>query len=287
MSFIKIFNKDKQSKNSLYESVLAKYQKKHSDIITDTCHLMNEIENHSEFLKSISGDFKPMNCYLEQTFDSTFGHTYDYRIVHGCDYSNSFSCQITTDNDFKLTFVVDLYFPTTIRISAVKTADTYFDNKKVILDVLDKSLALINEILTEELDRIKNIIMQLNLVYKDYPLNPSKVNDDLNEIRKAFLHNIKQLHDYCGFYQAPDQVNLKYNSFYIIDESGQPKKFIEQSSYGETRRFTPSDIKFVSDESLNNYTLAMNLLADKYNTTFCLYTNFEKIDIVYISHKTY
>lgn len=279
MSFIKIFNKNKQSENSLYESVLAKYEKKHSDIVIDTCNLMNAIENNSEFLKSISPDFKPMNCYLEQTFTSKFGHTYNYRIVHGCDYSNSFSCQITTDNDFKLTFVVDLYFPARIRISAVKMSDTYFDNKKVILDIIDKSLNMINEILTEELDRIKNIIMQLNLVYKEYPLNPSKVNDDLNDIRKAFLHNIKQLHDYCGFYQAPDQVNLKFNSFYIIDESGQPKKFIEQSSYGETRRFTPSDVKFVLDESFNNYALAIDLLADKYNATFCLYTNFEKIYI--------
>lgn len=279
MSFIKIFNKDKQSKNSLYESVLAKYEKKHSDIFVDTCHLMNAIENNSEFLKSISRDFKPMNCYLERTIPSKFGRTYNYRIVHGCDYSNSFSCQITADNNFKLTFVVDLYFPATIRISAVKTSDTYFNNKKVIFDVLDKSLALINEILTEELDRIKNIIMQLNLVYKNYPLNPSKVNDDLNDIRKAFLHNIKQLHDYCGFYQAPGKTNLKYNSFYIIDESGQPKHFIEQLSYGETRRFTPSDVKFVLDESFNNYTLAIDLLADKYNATFCLYTNFEKIYI--------
>lgn len=119
MSFIKIFNKDKQSKNSLYESVLSKYGKKHSDIFVDTCNLMNAIENNSEFLKSISPDFKPMNCYLERTLPSRVGHAYNYRIVHGCDYSNSFSCQITTDNDFKLTFVVDLYFPTTIRISAV------------------------------------------------------------------------------------------------------------------------------------------------------------------------
>lgn len=279
MSFIKIFNKDKQSKNSLYESVLAKYQKKHSDIITDTCHLMNEIENRSEFLKSISPDFKPMNCYLERAIPSKFGHTYNYRIVHGCDYSNSFSCQITTDNDFKLTFVVDLYFPARIRISAVKMSDTYFDNKKVIFDVIDKSLNMINEILTEELDRIKNIIMQLNLVYKEYPLNPSKVNDDLNDIRKAFLHNIKRLMNYRGFYLVPHEVNLKYNSFYIIDESGQPKEFIEQVAYGETRQFIPSEVKFVSAESFDNYALAINLLAGKYNTTFCLHANFEKIDI--------
>lgn len=279
MSFIKVFNKDKQSKNSLYESVLAKYEKKHSDVFVDTCQLMNAIENNSEFLKSISRDFKPMNCYLERTIPSKFGCTYDYRIVHGYDYSNSFNCQITTDNDFKLTFVIDLYFPATIRISAVKMSDTYFDNKKVSFDVLDKSLNLINELLTEELDRIKNIIMQLNLVYKDYPLNPSKVNDDLNDIREAFLHNIKQLNDYCGFYQAPDQVNIKYNSFYIIDKSGQPKHFIEQLSYGETRRFTPSDIKFVSDKSFNNYPLAMNLLVAKFDTTFDIYDNFEKLDI--------
>lgn len=283
MSFIKIFNKDKQSKNSLYESVLAKYEKKHSDIFVDTCNLMNGIENNFEFLKSISRDFKPMNCYLERTLPSRFGHTYNYRIVHGCDYSNSFNCQITTDNDFKVTFVVDLYFPTTIRISAVKTSDTYFDNKKVILDILDRSLHLINEILTEELDRIKNIIMQLNLVYKNYPLNPSKVNDDLNDIRKAFLHNINQLQDYCGFYHAPDKVNLKYNSFYIIDESGQPKHFIEQSSYGETRRFIPSDIKFVSKESRNNYPLAANLLRRKFDTTFDIYDNFEEINIIYLA----
>ena len=279
MSFIKVFNKDKQSKNSLYEYILAKYQKKHSDIFVDTCNLINAIEENSEFLKSINSDFKPMNCYLERTIPSQFGRTYNYRIVHGCDCSNSFHCQITTDNDFKLTFVVDLYFPATIRISAVKMSDTYFDNKKIILDILDRSLHLINEILTEELDKIKNIIMQLNLVYKDYPLNPSKVNDDLNDIRKAFLHNIKQLHDYCGFYQAPNKINLKYNSFYIIDESGQPKHFIEQLSYGETRRFTPSDIKFVLDESLNNYTLAKNLLVNKFDTTFDIYDNFEKIDI--------
>lgn len=279
MSFIKIFNKDKQSKNSLYESVLAKYEKKHSDIFVDTCNLMNAIENNSEFLNSISCDFTSMSCYLERTLPSRFGHTYNYRIVHGCDYSNSFNCQITTDNDFKLTFVVDLYFPARIRISAVKMSDTYFDNRKVIFDVLDKSLNMINEILTEELDRIKNIIMQLNLVYKEYPLNPSKVNDDLNDIRKAFLHNIEQLNNYCDFYHKPDKINLKYNSFYIIDESGQPKHFIEQLSYGETRRFTPSDIKFVSDESFNNYDLAIDLLADKYNATFCLYTNFEKIYI--------
>lgn len=279
MSFIKIFNKDKQSKNSLYESVLAKYEKKHSDIFVDTCNLMNAIENNSEFLKSIDCNFKPMNCYLERAIPSKFGHTYNYRIVHGCDYLNSFSCQITTDNDFKLTFVVDLYFPARIRISAVKMSDTYFDNKKVIFDVIDKSLNMINEILTEELDRIKNIIMQLNLVYKEYPLNPSKVNDDLNDIRKAFLHNIKRLTNYRGFYLVPHEVNLKYNSFYIIDESGQPKEFIEQVAYGETRQFIPSEVKFVSAESFDNYALAINLLAGKYNTTFCLHANFEKIDI--------
>lgn len=276
MSFIKIFNKDKQSKNSLYESVLAKYEKKHSDIFVDTCNLMNAIENNSEFLKSISRDFKPMNCYLERTIPSKFSHTYNYRIVHGCDYSNSFSCQITTDNDFKLTFVVDLYFPARIRISAVKTSDTYFDNKKVILDVIDKSLNMINEILTEELDRIKNIIMQLNLVYKEYP---SVINGNPTDIRKAFLHNIEQLNNYCDFYHKPDQVDIKYNSFYIIGDSGQPKEFIEELADGETRRFTPSDVKFVLDESFNNYTLAIDLLADKYNATFCLYTNFEKIYI--------
>lgn len=279
MSFIKVFNKNKLSKNSLYESVLAKYQKKHSDIFVDTCNLMNAIENNSEFLKSISRDFKPMNCYLERAIPSKFGHTYNYRIVHGCDYLNSFSCQITTDNDFKLTFVVDLYFLARIRISAVKMSDTYFDNKKVIFDVIDKSLNMINEILTEELDRIKNIIMQLNLVYKEYPLNPSKVNDDLNDIRKAFLHNIKRLMNYRGFYLVPHEVNLKYNSFYIIDESGQPKEFIEQVAYGETRQFIPSEVKFVSAESFDNYALAINLLAGKYNTTFCLHANFEKIDI--------
>lgn len=279
MSFIKVFNKDKQSKNSLYESVLAKYEKKHSDIFVDTCNLMNAIEDNSEFFKSISRDFKPMNCYLERTIPSNFGHTYDYRIVHGCDYSNSFNCQITADNNSTLTFIVDLYFPTTIRISAVKMSGTYFDNKKVIFDILDKSLNLINEILTEELDRIKNIIMQLNLVYKDYPLNPSKVNDDLNDIRKAFLHNIKQLQDYRGFYLVPHEVNLKYNSFYVIDESGQPKKFIEQVTYGETRRFVPSEVKFVSAESFDNYALAMNLLVNKFDTTFDIYDNFEKIEI--------
>ena len=279
MSFIKVFNKDKQSKNSLYESVLAKYEKKHSDIFVDTCNLMNAIEDNSEFFKSISRDFKPMNCYLERTLPSKFGHTYNYRIVHGCDYSNSFNCQITTDNNSTLTVVVDLYFPTTIRISAVKMSGTYFDNKKIILDILDKSLNLINEILTEELDRIKNIIMQLNLVYKDYPLNPSKVNDDLNDIRKAFLHNIKQLQDYRGFYLVPHKVNIKYNSFYIIDESGQPKEFIEQVTYGETRQFTPSEVKFVSAESFDNYALAINLLVNKFDTTFDIYDNFEKIDI--------
>lgn len=279
MSFIKIFNKDKQSKNSLYESVLAKYEKKHSDIFVDTCNLMNAIENNSEFLKSISRDFKPMNCYLERTIPSQFGRTYNYRIVHGCDYSNSFNCQITTDNNFKLTFVVELYFPACIRISAVKTSDTYFDNKKIILDILDRSLHLINEILTEELDRIKNIIMQLNLVYKDYPLNPSKLNDDLNDIRKAFLHNIKQLMNYRGFYLVPHEANLKYNSFYVIDEFGQPKEFIEQSSYGKTRQFTPSEVKFVSAESFDNYALAINLLVNKFDTTFDIYDNFEKIDI--------
>lgn len=279
MSFIKIFNKDKQSKNSLFESVLAKYEKKHSGIFVNTCNLMNEIENNSEFLKSISRDFKPMNCYLERTIPSRFGHTHDYRIVHGCDYSNSFRCQVTTDNDFKLTFVVELYFPTCIRISAVKTSGAYFDNKKIILDILDRSLHLINEILTEELDRIKNIIMQLNLVYKDYPLNPSKVNDDLTDIRKAFLHNIKQLKDYRGFYLVPHEVNLKYNSFYVIDESGQPKKFIEQVTYGKTRQFTPSEVKFVSAESFDNYALAINLLVNKFDTAFDIYDNFEKIDI--------
>ena len=282
MSFIKVFNKNKLSKNLVFESVLMKYQKKHSDIITSTCHLMNEIENHSEFLKSISDDFKPMNCYLEQTFDSTFGHTYDYRIVHGCDYSNSFACKVSVDDNFEVSFVIDLYFPATIRISAVKTADTYFNNRKVILDIIDKSLNLINEILTEELDRIKNIIMQLNLVYKDYPLNPSKVNDDLNDIREAFLHNIKQLNDYCGFYHKPDEVNIKYNSFYIINDSGQPKEFIEELANGEVRQFTPSEIKFVSDKSFNNYPLAMNLLVAKFNMTFDTYTNFENINIIYL-----
>lgn len=281
MSFIKIFNKDKQSKNSLFESILAKYEKKHSDIFVDTCNLMNEIENNSEFLNSISRDFKSMNCYLERTIPSKFGHTYNYRIVHGCDYSNSFNCQITTDNDFKVTFVVDLYFPTTIRISAVKTSDAYFDNKKIILDILDKSLNLINEILTEELDRIKNIVLQLNLVYKDYPLNPSKVNDDLNDIRKAFLHNIKQLKDYRGFYLVPHEVNLKYNSFYLIDDSGRPKEYVQESSDGSIRLFKPSEVKFISAESFDNYPLAMNLLVNKFDTTFDIYDNFEEINILY------
>ena len=276
MSSIKIFNKDKQSKNSLYESVLAKYEKKHSDIITDTCHLMNEIENRSEFLKSISRDFKPMNCYLERTLPSKFGRTYNYRIVHGCDYSNSFNCQITTDNDFKVTFVVDLYFPTTIRISTVKTSDTYFDNKKVIFDILDKSLNLINELLTEELDRIKNIIMQLNLVYKEYP---SVINGNPTDIRKAFLHNIEHLNNYCDFYHKPDQVDIKYNSFYIIGDSGQLKEFIEELADGETRKFKPSEVEFVSAESFDNYALAINLLVNKFDTTFDIYSNFEKIDI--------
>lgn len=279
MSFIKVFNKDKQSKNSLYESVLAKYEKKHSDIFVDTCNLMNGIENNSEFLKSINCDFKSMNCYLERTLPSNFGHTYNYRIVHGCDYSNSFNCQITTDNDFKLTFVVDLYFPTTIRISAVKTSDTYFDNKKVILDILDRSLNLINEILTEELDRIKNIIMQLNLVYREYP---SVINDNPTNIKKAFLHNITQLQNYQKFYHVPPKHILKYNSFYLIDDSGRPKEFFEELANGGVRRFSIYDLpnaKFVSTESFDNYTLAINLLADKYNTTFCLHANFGKIDI--------
>lgn len=276
MSFIKIFNKDKQSKNSLYESVLAKYQKKHSDVFVDICHLMNEIENNSEFLKSISRDFKPMNCYLERTFTRQRVHTYNYRIVHGCDYSNSFSCQITTDNNFKLTFVVDLYFPTTIRISAVKMSDTYFDNKKVIFDVLDKSLNLINELLTEELGQIKNIIMQLNLVYKEYP---SVINGNPTDIRKAFLHNIEQLNNYCDFYHKPDQVDIKYNSFYIIGDSGQLKEFIEELADGETRKFKPSEVEFVSAESFDNYALAINLLVNKFDTTFDIYSNFEKIDI--------
>lgn len=283
MSFIKIFNKDKQSKNSLYESVLAKYEKKHSDIFVDTCNLMNAIENNSEFLNSISRDFKPMNCYLERTLPSRFGHTYNYRIVHGCDYSNSFSCQIITDNDFKVTFVVDLYFPTTIRISAVKTSDTYFDNKKVIFDILDKSLNMINEILTEELARIKNIIIQLNLVYKDYPLNLAVINHHLNDIRDAFLHNITQLQDYQKFYHVPPKRILKYNSFYLINDSGRPREVFEELAGGGVRRFSIYDLpntKFVSDESFDNYTLATNLLANEFNTTFNTYSDFEKIDIL-------
>lgn len=282
MSFIKIFNKDKQSKNSLYESVLAKYEKKHSDIFVDTCNLMNAIENNSEFLKSISPDFKPMNCYLERPFTRQRVHTYDYRIVHGCDYSNSFHCQITTDNDFKVSFIIDLYFPATIRISAVKTTDTYFDNKKVILDIIDKSLNMINEILTDELDRIKNIIIQLNLVYKDYPLNPAVINHHLNDIREAFLHNITQLQDYQKFYHVPPKRIPKYNSFYLINDSGRPREFFEELAGGGVRRFSIYDLpntKFVFDESFDNYTLAMNLLANEFNTTFNTYPYFEKIDI--------
>lgn len=282
MSFIKVFNKNKLSKNFIFESVLAKYQKKHSDIITSTCHLMNEIENHSEFLKSISSDFKPMNCYLEQTFACQRGHTYNYRIVHGCDYSNSFACNISVDDNYKVSFVIDLYFPATIRISAVKTIDTYFDNKKVILDIIDKSLNLINEILTEELDRIKNIIIQLNLVYKDYPLNPVVINHHLNDIRDAFLHNITQLQDYQKFYHVPPKRILKYNSFYLINDSGRSREFFEELAGGGVRRFSIYDLpntKFVSDESFDNYTLAMNLLANEFNTTFNTYSDFEKIDI--------
>lgn len=283
MSFIKVFNKNKQSKNSLYESVLAKYEKKHSDVFVDTCNLINAIENNSEFLKSISRDFKPMNCYLEQTFARQRVYTYNYRIVHDCDYSNSFHCQITTDNDFKVTFVVDLYFPTTIRISAVKTFDTYFDNKKVILDIIDKSLNMINEILTEELDRIKNIIIQLNLVYKDYLLNLAVINHHLNDIRDAFLHNITQLQDYQKFYHVPPKRILKYNSFYLINDSGRPREFFEELAGGGVRRFSIYDLpntKFVSDESFDNYTLATNLLANEFNTTFNTYSDFEKIDIL-------
>lgn len=282
MSFIKVFNKNKQSKNSLFESVLAKYQKKHSDIFVDTCQLMNAIENNSEFLNSISRDFKPMNCYLERTIPSKFGCTYNYRIVHGCDYSNSFACNVSVDDNFEVSFVIDLYFPATIRISAVKTADTYFDNKKVILDIIDKSLNMINEILTDELDRIKNIIMQLNLVYKDYPLNPAVINHHLNDIREAFLHNITQLQDYQKFYHVPPKRILKYNSFYLINDSGRPREFFEELAGGGVRRFSIYDLpntKFVSDESFDNYTLAMNLLANEFNTTFNTYPYFEKIDI--------
>lgn len=279
MSFIKIFNKDKQSKNSLYESVLAKYEKKHSDIFVDTCNLMNEIENRSEFFKSISRDFKPMNCYLEQTFASKFGHTYNYRIVHGCDYSNSFVCNVSVDDNFEVSFIIDLYFPATIRISAVKTDDTYFDNKKVILDIIDKSLNLINEILTDELDRIKNIIMQLNLVYKDYPADAIVTQDKLIDIKEAYLFNIKHLMEYRLFYLVPHEVTPKYNSFYIIGDSGQPKEFIEELANGKVRRFTPSDVEFVSAESFDNYALAIKLLVDKHNTAFNKYFGFEKIDI--------
>lgn len=279
MSFIKIFNKDKQSKNSLYESVLAKYQKKHSDIFVDTCHLMNETENHSEFLKSINSDFKPMNCYLEQTFASKFGHTYNYRIIHGCDYSNSFVCNVSVDDNFEVSFIIDLYFPATIRISAVKTDDTYFDNKKVILDIIDKSLNLINEILTDELDRIKNIIMQLNLVYKDYPADAIVTQDKLIDIKEAYLFNIKHLMEYRLFYLVPHEVTPKYNSFYIIGDPGQPKEFIEELANGKVRRFTPSDVEFVSAESFDNYALAIKLLVDKHNMAFNKYFGFEKIDI--------
>lgn len=283
MSFIKIFDKDRCSQNVLYESVLAKYQRKHSDIVTDTCHLMNEIENCSEFLKSISREFKSMNCYTERAMAKSLNNVTDYCIVHGCDYSNSFTCQVTTTNNCKVSFVVELYFPACIRISAVKTDDAYFTNKKVIFDVIDKSLNLINEILTEELYRIKNIIMQLNLVYKDYP---SVINGNLDNIRKAFLHNIKQLINYRGFYCVPHEVNLKYNSFYLIDDSSQLKEFIEQSSDGDTRRFTPSEVKFVSAESFDNYALAKKLLADKYNTTFCWHGILGKINILWVKFVT-
>lgn len=216
MSFIKIFDKDKCSQNVLYESVLAKYQKKHSDIVTDTCNLMNDIENNSEFLKSISRDFKSMNCYTERAIAKSSNNVTCYRIVHSCDYSNSFTCQVTA-NDCKVSFVVELYFPTCIRISAVKTSDTYFTNKKVIFDVIDKSLTFIKGVLAEEHYRIINIINQLNLVYRNYP---SVINGDSTDIRNAFLHNIKQLQKYQKVYHVPPKYILKYNSFYLIDDLG-------------------------------------------------------------------
>lgn len=93
--------------------------------------------------------------------------------------------------------------------------------------------------------------------------------------------------NYRRFYLVPHEVNLKYNSFYVIDESGQPKEFIEQLAYGETRQFIPSEAKFVSAESFDNYALAINLLVNKFNTIFDIYDNFEGINIVYISHETY
>ena len=280
MSFIKVFDKDKQSKNSLFESILAKYQKKHSDIFTNTCNLMNEIENNSEFLKSINRDFKPMNCYTERAIAKSANNVTGYRIVHSYDYSNSFTCQVTTTNDCKVSFVVELYFPACIRISAVKTSDTYFTNKKVIFDILDKSLNLINEILTEERYRISNIKVQLNLVYRNYP---SVINGNSDSIREAFLHNITQLQNYQKVYHVPPRYIPKYNSFYLIDDSGQLKEFFEESADGGARQFSIYDLpdaKFVSTESLDNYSLAMNLLADKYNTMFSLNANFEKINIL-------
>ena len=85
--------------------------------------------------------------------------------------------------------------------------------------------------------------------------------------------------EYRLFYLVPREVTPKYNSFYIIDDSGQPKEFVEDLANGEVRRFTPSDVEFVSAESFDNYALAIKLLVDKYNTTFDTYSNFEKIDI--------
>lgn len=121
--------------------------------------------------------------------------------------------------------------------------------------------------------------MQLNLVYKDYPADAIVTQDKLIDIKEAYLFNIKHLMEYRLFYLVPHEVTPKYNSFYIIGDSGQPKEFIEELANGKVRRFTPSDVEFVSAESFDNYALAIKLLVDKHNTAFNKYFGFEKIDI--------
>lgn len=85
--------------------------------------------------------------------------------------------------------------------------------------------------------------------------------------------------EYRLFYLVPHEVTPKYNSFYVIDDSGQPKEFVEELANGKVRRFTPSDVEFVSAESFDNYALAIKLLVDKHNAAFNKYFGFEKINI--------
>lgn len=269
MKLIKVFDKNKQSKTQFFETVLAKYQKKNPTRYNVTCTLMNQLEQNYEFLKSISRNFKPFNCSADLVIMPTpnlFGH---YHITRN---ENYFDCTVDIALAYKLTFTVEVYFPSCIRISNVRVNNTaYFDDKKIIYALLDNGLILIQRILASENELVSAIKMQLNFLYRGLPDNFQIADCDINAIRDAYYYNIAELYNYSLNYKDSDKVIDARTSFYTFTKEGIPGQFLQED-------FDAIDFGTkLSKEALINYELAMKLLADNFNNTYKSHPNFKKI----------